>query len=108
MSLCVIPNKDEANYMQVGKILWWDSKDKNGIIKTGDGKKYYFDFSVLKIIQLDRIKARALVTFEVNSKITSCLCACDVRFPPAKQLKSIQKKFTLDQQLELNDMAGAA
>jgi len=94
--------------MLVGKILWWDAKDNNGIIKAGDGTKYYFDSSVLKSIRSDKLKARTIVTFEPNTAIKNCLCAKNVSAPNAKTLKSIQKKFCEAQQLDLLEMGGVA
>lgn len=33
---------------ELGIVLWFDRRDRNGIIKGSHGKKYYFDISVLK------------------------------------------------------------
>lgn len=30
-----------------GKILWMSDKDKNGVVKDGEGNEYYFDISVV-------------------------------------------------------------
>lgn len=61
----------------IGKVLWWDERDGNGIIKDAAGKKYYFDTSVLdskpKIVSSGKI-----VRFEINKKIKDSLCACSV------------------------------
>lgn len=94
--------------MIVGKILWWDARDNNGMITTGDGKKYYFDASVVKSFRGEKLKARTLVTFEINGDIRNCLCAKNVRLPTAKALKTLRKKCVDSQQLELLDSGSAA
>ncbi|MEZ4815532.1 MAG: hypothetical protein R3A80_10050 [Bdellovibrionota bacterium] len=94
--------------MMIGKILWWDSKDNNGLIKTPDGSKFYFDKSVIGNIKSDRLKAGAYVTFEQNLKIKNCLCAMNVKLTPAKSIKQVTKKFEQAQQLNLLEVSGAA
>lgn len=88
--------------------MWWDHKDNNGLIKTGNGSKYYFDRSVVGGIKADRLKAGAFVTFEHNKTVTSCLCASNVKITPSRSLKAVEKKFQSQAQLDLLEVGSAA
>jgi hypothetical protein len=77
----------------VGKILWWSDKNENGIIVDPKGNEFYFDRSVLHLTKRQKIERKAVVTFEHNSRINDCLCACNVRMPTASKKKSIEKDF---------------
>ena len=94
--------------MLVGKILWWDSKDNNGVIKTGDGTRYYFDASVIKSARPTKLKPNTFVTFDHNTSVRGCLCARAVRIPTAKALKMARKKFCDAQQVDLLQSGAAA
>lgn len=59
-----------------GKVLWFDERDGNGIIKGDDGYKYYTDISVTP--NRKSLKHDQTVTFEANPNIPSCLCAWKV------------------------------
>lgn len=63
-----------------GKILWYSERDKNGIIKTEDGKEWYFDISVVKNRRMPKFPdyKQAVVTFEHNLNIKDCRCAKSV------------------------------
>jgi cold shock CspA family protein len=62
----------------IGKILWWDERDGNGLIKDSSGKKYYFDSSVLANPIKSKICSGKIVKFQINTKIKDSLCACEV------------------------------
>jgi hypothetical protein len=94
--------------MLVGKILWWDTRDNNGQIKTADGMKYYFDSSVVSPRMSARISAGVFVTFEVDSSVASCHCAKSVKVPTVGRSKSLERRFNQSRQLDLLDMDGAA
>lgn len=59
-----------------GRILWYCERDGNGIILTPDNKEWYFDSSVLKFTYT---RNATLVTFDHNTKISDCRCACNVQ-----------------------------
>jgi cold shock CspA family protein len=62
----------------IGKVLWWDERDGNGLIKDSNGRKYYFDSSVLDNRSKSKITSGKIVKFEINEKIKDSLCACEV------------------------------
>ena len=67
--------------MLTGNILWYSERDKNGIIRTSDGKEWYFDISVVngrKMPSFPEYK-QALVSFTHNTAIKDCRCAKDVK-----------------------------
>jgi len=68
----------ESNQSKTGKILWYSSRDQNGIILDDKGNEHYFDISVWKCPVSDPSSNRA-VRFEVNTNISDCLCAHNVR-----------------------------
>ena len=61
-----------------GKILWYDKRDRNGIIIGIDGNEYYFDSSVMSLPTEKRLHGTEVI-FEVRTDILECLCATKVR-----------------------------
>lgn len=59
--------------MKCARVLWYNDRDDNGIIKTLEGIEYYIDISVIPDRQ--RLKSGQLVKFKVNKKIKDCRCA---------------------------------
>lgn len=47
----------------VGKVLWWDSKYKRGIIIDDSDNEYYFDASLVDG-PIEKIRSKSLVIFE--------------------------------------------
>lgn len=65
-----------------GQVLWVDRRDGNGLIQDWDGNRFYFDESVMvERKDFARLRAGMIVRFQVNQKITECLCACFVTIP---------------------------
>lgn len=64
----------------IGKVIWFDKRDGNGVIKSTLGTKFkrevkfYTDTSAIN----EPIKAGDVVSFEHNSEIRDCLCAKNV------------------------------
>lgn len=62
-----------------GKVLWWDDRDQNGVILGDDGRKYYFDISVLEDPVLKsgsrKPKPNDTALFQENKEIPHALCA---------------------------------
>lgn len=76
----------------LGTVLWWDSRDGNGIIKDDKDNRYYFDTSVLQSLP-KTFKPGTKVTFQKNSAIKDCLCACNVyAILTRKKTGAIQKE----------------
>jgi len=77
----------------VGKVLWWDERDGNGIILDPTGNEFYFDSSVIsKTSKAPR--TGQYVKFELNLAVRGTLCAFKVVFPTARNRSSIERKFT--------------
>lgn len=82
----------------IGKVLWWDERDGNGIIKDADGKKYYFDSSVFEQRPKAKISSGKIVKFEINRKIKDTLCACRVSIISVKEQSQFKTQIRdLDQ-----------
>lgn len=81
----------------IGKVLWWDTRDGNGVIADPRGNEYYFDSSVLRSRTLGRLKAGQIVHFEVNSAISHTTCAHEVVIPEAKRRASLKRAFEKEQ-----------
>ncbi|OQW48547.1 MAG: hypothetical protein A4S09_13680 [Proteobacteria bacterium SG_bin7] len=84
----------------VGKILWWDQKDQNGIIVDANGNEFYFDISVIEN-KRSSPKTGAVVQFQKNDSITKILCAKSVSLPPSKSKARLEKEFQRNLQLAL-------
>jgi hypothetical protein len=48
---------------KLGKVLWWSSRDENGIIIDPQGNEYYVDRSVLSAHQQRRMSKDLFVQF---------------------------------------------
>ena len=77
----------------IGRVLWWSDRDENGIIVDPIGNEYFFDRSVISLGARQKIKSRSVVTFEINTKISECLCAHKVRMPFASRKTSYERQF---------------
>ncbi len=77
----------------VGKVLWWDRKDLNGIIVDAQGNEYYFDISVIGSTSPSTLKPGLVVQFHLNSEVIDVSCAMGVKIPPAKTKKRLEKEF---------------
>jgi cold shock CspA family protein len=83
----------------VGKVLWWDRKDLNGIIVDARGNEFYFDISVVDGRKTQHLKRGTIVQFQLNSSIKGIPCAQSVLVPPAKSKGRLEKEFQRDLQL---------
>lgn len=85
----------------VGKILWWDQKDQNGIIVDANGNEFYFDISVIEGRKSSMLKRGTVVQFQVNTTINKTVCAKAVVIPPAKSKGKLEREFQRGLQLGL-------
>ena len=85
----------------VGKILWWDQKDQNGVVVDASGNEYYFDISVVEGRQNHNLKHGSVVKFQKNESITSISCAKSVQLPPRKSKERLEREFQKNLQLAL-------
>ena len=84
----------------VGKVLWWDSKDQNGIIIDATGNEFYFDISVVEN-QKFVFTPGTVVQFKKNETISKISCAKSVFLPPKKSKARLEKEFQRILQLAL-------
>jgi hypothetical protein len=85
----------------IGKVLWWDSKDKNGIIIDASGKEFYFDISVIEGRRSHNLQPNTILQFSLNTKITNIACAKNVVVPKAKSKVRLEREFEKNTQLSL-------
>ena len=78
--------------MKNGKVLWWDNRDKNGVLEDISGNRFYFDSSVIDKNALKSIRPGAILFFEVNSSIDHTPCAHNVSSKPKQISSNGQKK----------------
>lgn len=84
----------------IGKILWWDKRDKNGVIVDPLGNEFYFDISVIQGRKADRLAAGTYVRFLMNDEIEHTSCAKAVILPLAKERALIRTQFAQIRQSE--------
>ena len=77
----------------IGKILWYDSKYKKGVIVDGEGNEFYFDISVVEGRKESGLKASKIVAFELNTSIKHVMTAKRVSIPAQKNRASLEKEF---------------
>jgi cold shock CspA family protein len=77
----------------IGKVLWWDERDGNGIIKDSQGKKYYFDSSVVDARSKAKVSSGKIVKFEINNRIKDALCACKVELVTVKDRSKFKEQI---------------
>jgi len=87
----------------IGKILWWDERDGNGVIKDSEGKKYYFDTSVMDRKNKSKVSSGKLVKFEINKNIKDTLCACAVVLVTTKDQSKFKEQ--IQELVRLTDIA---
>lgn len=86
---------------QVGKVLWWSSRDENGVISDSQGNEYYFDKSVIAPKIINKLERGALVYFE-SSRCDSVLVAKAIGVPTGKAITRYEEQFKFEQsQLKL-------
>ena len=85
---------------KIGKVLWWDQGDQNGIIVDGSGNEFYFDISVIENLKLDP-KPGSIVQFQVNQSMVKISCAKSVNIPPKRSIDRLEKEYQKSLQLSL-------
>jgi hypothetical protein len=61
-----------------GRVLWYCSRDKNGIVVDSKGLEYYFDISVIKDRDDKDFQRKKNVSFVLNDKVKDCRCAKNI------------------------------
>lgn len=84
-----------------GRVLWWDARDQNGIIKDADGRKVYFDVSSIDSRSISKIKPGLVVRFVVNTQVSDALCAQKVAAANTKEQNRHEREVEGRRQLSL-------
>jgi hypothetical protein len=83
----------------VGKVLWWDKRDREGVISDSTGIEFYFNASVFP----DHAKYKNLegrfVQFSTHSEISHMKCASSVSLVPTSSLSKAKKTFESSKQI---------
>lgn len=79
-------------HQQLGKILWWSERDKNGIIVDTVGNEFYFDSSVVLLRKRQQLNNGSLVLFS-PSRCDQVLVAKDVTIPLSKVRSRYERKY---------------
>jgi len=77
----------------VGKILWWDARDKEGIAVDADGNEYYFNYSVFPEHSKLKVIEGRFVQFQVNRRVKHMLCAAGVTVVPVAATSKAKRTF---------------
>ena len=83
----------------IGKILWWDRRDQNGIIVNATGNEFYFDISVVEGTKATSLKSGAIVQFSIQTKFNGLQAAKAVFIPPSKSKNKLEREFARNLQL---------
>ena len=86
----------------IGKILWWDQRDQNGIIIDAAGNEFYFDISVVEGRRTSQLKCGSVVQFQINQSISNSSCAKAVIVPLAKVKGKLEREFEKNLQLSFS------
>jgi len=84
----------------VGKILWWDQRDQNGIIVDANGNEFYFDISIIEG-KVSSLKANAVVQFTIHTEVKKAAFAKSVNIPLSKSKNKLEREFEKRLQLEM-------
>ncbi|MGE3263121.1 MAG: hypothetical protein AB7K68_15170 [Bacteriovoracia bacterium] len=78
---------------QLGKILWWDRRDKEGVITDNQGCEFYFNASVFPDHARFKTLEGRFVQFTMNEEITHAKCAKSVALVPGESISKAKKTF---------------
>ncbi len=86
----------------IGKILWWDRRDQEGVILDGSGNQYFFNYSLISAKILSQLKDDLLVEFETALPSNNgTVCAKSVRPITDKLKKRAEREFQGQKQLSI-------
>lgn len=78
---------------KVGKILWWDRRDKEGVISASDGSEFYFNASVFPEHSRSKSPEGRFVRFQVDNLVTHLQCAKRVSIIPSNGITKAKRTF---------------
>lgn len=77
----------------VGKVLWWDARDKEGVILDPSGSEIYFNEFVLTEQPKTKSIEGRFVTYTINKSVTHMACAAQVSVVPLNSQSKARKSF---------------
>lgn len=81
---------ERISSMKIGKLLWWDRIDQNGIIEDFTGCRFYVDVSVVDNETINLLNHGRILYFEVNESVRTSPCAYRVSHLPPQLKNSSQ------------------
>jgi len=91
----------EGGFVKVGKILWWDGNQNEGVIRDGTGAEYYFNYSAVSGRLTSQIADGRFVEFQTIVTADGQSCAKDITLIPVKSEKRAIKRISQEKQLAL-------
>jgi hypothetical protein len=89
---------------RIGKVLWWDRRDGEGIVVDAAGKQFYFNRSGMSPLTMSKMRDDLLIQFEISKVVKHLSCAEAVQVIAPKQRKQAEKTFLGQMQLELGGL----
>lgn len=89
---------------QLGKILWWDRRDAEGVIVDNSGNEFYFNKSAFPDHEKTKDLEGRFVEFLCNPSVTHVACAKDVKVVPMSSQAKARKKFESGKQIEFEGL----
>lgn len=89
---------------QLGKILWWDRRDAEGVIVDNAGNEFYFNESVFTEHAKHKNLEGRFVEFRFNPSVAQVACAKDVKVVPMSSQSKARKTFEAGKQIEFEGL----
>ena len=89
---------------QLGKILWWDRRDAEGIIVDSAGNEFYFNASVFAEHSKHKSLEGRFVEFFYNQQVSHAACAQSVKVVPQSSQSKARKTFESGKQIEFEGL----
>jgi hypothetical protein len=77
----------------VGKVLWWDGRDREGVIVDSNGREVYFNSSVFPDFNKHKNIEGKFVWFTLNKSVPHLTCAKSVSTVPSSSVSKAKQTF---------------
>ncbi len=77
----------------IGKVLWWDARDKEGVIVDAKGNEFYFNASVFSDSGKTKSIEGRFVKFLIHEEVKHIACAKSVALVPGNSQSKARKTF---------------